>query len=55
MNKKTTVALLMLLASATANSQKIIVKDKDMNCGKIEYSKPATVTRRLIRAISSTS
>lgn len=47
MNKKTTVALLMLLASATANSQKIIVKDKDMNCGKIEYSKPATVTFKM--------
>ena len=47
MNKKTTIALLLLLASATAKAQKISVKEKEINCGKIEYFKPATVTFKM--------
>lgn len=47
MNKKTTIALLLTLAAHTAQAQKIVVTDKEINCGKVEYFKPATATFKL--------
>lgn len=47
MNKKTTIALLLMLAAQAVQAQKIVVTDKEVNCGKVEYFKPATATFKL--------
>ena len=47
MNKKTTIALLLMLAAQAAQAQKIVVTDKEVNCGKVEYFKPATATFKM--------
>ena len=47
MNKKTTIALLLMLAAQTVQAQKIVVTDKEVNCGKVEYFKPATATFKM--------
>ena len=43
MKRKTIIALLIMLGATTASAQKLVVKEKEINCGKVEYSKPHTV------------
>ena len=38
---------MLVLGAASASAQKITVKDSEVNCGKVEYFKPATATFNL--------
>ena len=37
MNRKTIIALMLMLGASSAQAQKLVVKEGEIDCGKVEY------------------
>ena len=47
MNRKTIIALMLMLGASSAQAQKLVVKEGEIDCGKVEYFNPATATFKI--------